>query len=187
MIKTPRLTLSDLKIEDALEISSWGKHHDERFIDYNLSDLDDFEIKMWFRQKRETRLQKYFALRDNSHKLVGYIGLKQYDKFTKSAFLGIVLDPNEMNKGYGEESIKALIKCAFERYNLRRIYLNVNSFNKRAISCYKKCGFREFSRYEEVFENQKMSTTADDFEEFFSVKDDKIYSKNLTMAIDNKR
>lgn len=135
MITTERLTLEGLTLNDAFEIEQWGKHTDERLIDYNLSDLDDFEIKMWYRQKREMKTQKYFAIRDKSRKLVGYVGLKQYDKFTKTAFLGIVLDPNEMDKSYGEESIKALIDIAFNVYGLDRIFLNVNNFNIRAIKC----------------------------------------------------
>ena len=52
MITTERLTLEDFTLNDAFEIEQWGKHTDERLIDYNLSDLDDFEIKMWYRQKR---------------------------------------------------------------------------------------------------------------------------------------
>lgn len=187
MITTERLTLEDFTLDDAFEIEQWGKHTDERLIDYNLSDLDDFEIKMWYRQKREMKTQKYFAIRDKSRKLVGYVGLKQYDKFTKTAFLGIVLDPNEMDKSYGEESIKALITMGFTVYGLDRIFLNVNNFNKRAIKCYEKCGFRKFCSYEEVFENQRLDTHDEEFDEFFIVKDGTIFSKNTTMAIDNKR
>lgn len=187
MISTERLVLEDFKFEDALEISNWGKHDDEKFIDYNLSDLDEFEIKMWYRYKKETREQKYFSIRDKSNTLVGYLGLKQYNRFTKTAYLGIVMDPNELNKGYGKESIKALLKYAFEVYGIDRIYLNVNNFNKRAISCYKSCGFREFSYYEEVFENQKLDTTSENFNEFFVVKEGAIFSKNTVMVIDNTR
>ena len=86
MITTERLTLEGLTLNDAFEIEQWGKHTDERLIDYNLSDLDDFEIKMWYRQKREMKTQKYFAIRDKSHKLVGYVGLKQYDSSRKRRF-----------------------------------------------------------------------------------------------------
>lgn len=61
MITTERLTLEDFTLDDAFEIEQWGKHTDERLIDYNLSDLDDFEIKMWYRQKREMKNAKIFC------------------------------------------------------------------------------------------------------------------------------
>lgn len=62
MITTERLTLEDFTLDDAFEIEQWGKHTDERLIDYNLSDLDDFEIKMWYRQKREMKTQNILRL-----------------------------------------------------------------------------------------------------------------------------
>ena len=52
-------------------------------------------------------------------------------------------DKDYWGKGYGSDALKVLIRFIFEEVNIYKIKLNVFSFNKRAISCYKKLGFKE--------------------------------------------
>ncbi len=187
MIVTEKLVLKKLEFKDALDLSKWGVHEDERFTDYNLSDMDVRKSRIWYKYKSQTKSQIYFSMRTADDKLVGYIGLKEYNPETKSAYLGIVIDPNEVNKGYGKESINALVEYAFDVYGLEKVYLKVNNFNKRAMACYTSCGFVDLYQYEEEFENQKLDIEDEDFDEFFVVKDGVIFSKNTVMVIDNKR
>ncbi len=56
----------------------------------------------------------------------------------------LIIDIGEttmQNKGIGTEAITVILDYAFKELNLHRIYLNVFSFNERALGLYKKIGF----------------------------------------------
>ena len=55
--------------------------------------------------------------------------------------LGITITPKKQNQHYGTESIKAILKYAYEKLNLDEMELNVYSTNLKAIHCYEKIGF----------------------------------------------
>ncbi len=55
--------------------------------------------------------------------------------------LGISITPKKQNQHFGTESIKALLKYAYEKLNLDGMELNVYSTNLKAIHCYEKNGF----------------------------------------------
>lgn len=55
--------------------------------------------------------------------------------------LGIIITPKKQNQHYGTESIKALLKYAYEKLNLDGLELDVYATNLKAIHCYEKIGF----------------------------------------------
>jgi RimJ/RimL family protein N-acetyltransferase len=58
--------------------------------------------------------------------------------------MGIMIGNREYwNKGYGTETVNALIDYVFNHTNLERIYLTTLDWNQRAQKCFKKCGFLE--------------------------------------------
>lgn len=48
-----------------------------------------------------------------------------------------------MGKGYGQDSIKTLLRYLFGELNAMKVELEVIKNNLRAINCYIKCGFVE--------------------------------------------
>ena len=64
--------------------------------------------------------------------------------------IGIMLDPNYQNIGLGTEAIRELINIGFNILNLGEIRLIVFSDNERAIRCYRRLGFKEYQRVENV-------------------------------------
>ncbi|MBN1174948.1 MAG: GNAT family N-acetyltransferase [Micromonosporaceae bacterium] len=62
----------------------------------------------------------------------------------RTAMLGICLgDKRHWNRGLGGEAIELLLDYAFNLLNLNSVMLGVFAFNARAISCYRRVGFRE--------------------------------------------
>ena len=52
--------------------------------------------------------------------------------------------------------MRILIRFIFEQMNINKIKLNVYEFNKRAIRCYEKCGFKkEGTLRKEIFKDGK--------------------------------
>jgi RimJ/RimL family protein N-acetyltransferase len=80
-------------------------------------------------------------------KLIGRCMLFNIDKVDRRAMLGILIGEKEYwGNGYGMEAINLMLDHAFTLFNLNSIMLGVVEFNKRAIECYKKVGFKEIGR-----------------------------------------
>ena len=85
--------------------------------------------------------KKYLSIVNEKEIIVGYITFKEINEFKNLYVLGIIIDKNFWNIGYGQDSIKILLKYLFMDMAAHRVELQVLDFNLRAIECYKKCGF----------------------------------------------
>lgn len=89
-----------------------------------------------------------FAIVDmESDDLIGNCGFITVDMVNRTAELGVFIgNKRYWNRGYGEEAVTLALDYGFNILNLTNIMLSVFSFNRRAITCYHKCGFREIGR-----------------------------------------
>ena len=85
-----------------------------------------------------------FAIVDiKTDELIGNCSLMGIDRINRRCTVGIFLgDEENRNKGYGAEALELLLNYAFNFQNMHHVNLNVFSFNKRAIKCYEKIGFK---------------------------------------------
>ncbi|MCX8110798.1 MAG: GNAT family N-acetyltransferase [Syntrophorhabdaceae bacterium] len=78
---------------------------------------------------------------------IGCCMIYEVDHVNRTAQLSMTIGEKEYwNKEYGYDALKLLLDYAFDLLNLNNIMVRVYSFNERAISCYKKVGFREVGR-----------------------------------------
>ncbi len=76
---------------------------------------------------------------------IGGAGLHDIEWILRSAEVGIVVGNKDYwGKGYGSDAMKVLMRLAFDRMNLHRLWLRVFDFNHRAIASYEKCGFQRW-------------------------------------------
>ncbi|MFW9918805.1 MAG: GNAT family N-acetyltransferase [Candidatus Thorarchaeota archaeon] len=69
----------------------------------------------------------------------------------RTAYIGIVIGEKDYwNKGYGAEALQLLLEYGFNLLNFHNVTLGVFSYNKRAIRCYEKVGFKTIGRKREV-------------------------------------
>jgi RimJ/RimL family protein N-acetyltransferase len=54
----------------------------------------------------------------------------------------LVGDKNQRNKGIGMDMVNSVLEIAFNTLKLHRVDLGVFDFNKSAIACYEKAGFK---------------------------------------------
>jgi RimJ/RimL family protein N-acetyltransferase len=75
-------------------------------------------------------------------RLIGTVQLHRIDGPNRRATLAIgIMSADEMNHGYGTETIRLVLRHGFGAMKLHRIDLRVLARNKRAIRAYEKCGF----------------------------------------------
>ena len=78
-------------------------------------------------------------------KLIGTIKVEPIDLVKESAWLGIMIgDLTSRGKGYGKESLSAVLDFLFCSLALKEVFLGVDLDNFVAISLYRKLGFSDF-------------------------------------------
>lgn len=189
-LKGKRITIRPMKQEDIFYLRNWGTHENPLLADYNIPELSDEELINWFRLKTGKNNQKYFSVFNEDENLIGYFGIKYIRKMLfKDSVLGIVFDPNYVNQGYGTETITTFLDYYFNEMNMKKLYLEVAKFNKRAMRCYGKSGFKVINSYVDEFFDQNIDTNNPYFEKeksSFVIRKGKIYNYIYRMQIDKK-
>ncbi|MEI3304437.1 MAG: GNAT family N-acetyltransferase [Lachnospiraceae bacterium] len=83
-------------------------------------------------------LRTIFTLFYDETKLVGFINL--YEEKTE-IFFGIGVNPDCCSEGYGQQMTKTACEISKVLFGTKTLYLEVRTWNKRAVSCYQKAGF----------------------------------------------
>jgi RimJ/RimL family protein N-acetyltransferase len=97
-----------------------------------------------------TSAHHYAIVDSDSDALLGNCGLHQLDHVNATATVGIFIgDKTRWSRGYGTEALTLLLDYGFSILNLHSVMLEVFSYNKRAIACYHKVGFREIGCWRE--------------------------------------
>ena len=74
-------------------------------------------------------------------RLVGNVELR-LTPAARRAELGIVVgEKSEWSKGIGTDTVRLVLRYAFQELGLNRVELTTDEDNARAIRCYEKCGF----------------------------------------------
>lgn len=102
--------------------------------------------KKYFEEDIDKNYNFFIVTLDND-KVIGTVGLENYDAINRTAILGIFIGDKEYrSQGYGTEAIRLILDYGFNYLNLNNIGLDLIEFNERALACYKKCGFKEYGR-----------------------------------------
>jgi len=189
-IKGNRVKIRHLKYEDVVAMKNWGKHDDPLFKDYNFPNLSEEEMLSWYNYRTSRKDSKCFSVFNEENRMIGYINLRNIRKIMRTARLGIVFDPAVLNQGYGTDALRTAIDYFFNVLNLNTIFLDVAKFNKRAIRCYEKCGFKKIREYQARHSSLKEEKYDSDsyvwYDEFFTIKNDIVYCKYYEMKIQKK-
>ncbi len=189
-IKGERITIRRLRLEDVFEMRKWGYHNNPLLEDYNFPQMTDREIRLWYKMKVNNIFNKYYGIRNENNDLIGYMGIKGIKIFRREATLGIVLDPNHVNKGYGTEILDTFLQYYFTTMKMRKMILEVAEFNKRAYRVYEKLGFKPVGYYLDEFFNQGLDLTNPYYlqeKSSFVIDGQKIYNYIYKMTLSKKR
>lgn len=79
----------------------------------------------------------FYSFYDNAA-LVGFINLSDEGS---EVFFGIGASPDYCNKGYGQQMTQTAWEISQQLFPGKPVYLEVRTWNKRAVRCYEKAGF----------------------------------------------
>lgn len=139
---------------DAKEMMKWGKHDDLRFLHYNYPYETSLEHLLWYRSKTKFFSKRLFAIVKDDKEIIGYIILKKIDWINRMGEMGIAVDYNYMNHGYGSKAIIDFLDIIFNKMKFRKVWLRTSDFNVRAQKSYEKVGFKLVDKYMDEFEEQ---------------------------------
>ena len=109
--------------------------------------LSQAEEERWFEKQLGDENQHNFAIETAEGVHIGVLGFHEIDWKNRCAGFGIVIGERAFwNQGYGTDSVRTLLRFAFDELNLHRVFLYVYDFNERAIRCYEKVGFQHEGR-----------------------------------------
>jgi len=101
------------------------------------------EHRKYFLSFQKDKTKKFFSVIKNvDSKFIGVCSLKNIDKRNKKAELFICIgDKSEQGKGWGKLAVAALLRHAFDKMGLNRVYLYTPEYNRAALKCYRSVGF----------------------------------------------
>lgn len=187
IIKSDKLSIVPLQLNNVYDLRNWDKYKDPLFDDYNFPELDDSEVRDWYRSRVSESSSKSFAVLLEEKETIGLINIKNIRRLLKVANLGIVFNPKYIDKGYGTTALKSILRYYFETMDMRSLYLDVAVHNKRAIRCYEKCGFKKIKKHAiksiEILEEEISYGYT---EEDFVIKDGIVYLYHYKMRLGKK-
>jgi len=98
------------------------------------------EHEKWYLRLKD-EMAFVYAIEVNAQ-YIGNVWLYDVDFENVKAEVRILIG-KEQGKGYGTQAINLIVKCAFERLNLNRLYAYVFDYNKRAKKAFESAGFVE--------------------------------------------
>lgn len=179
--------LRRFRFRDTFQMKRWGEYDDDRFIHYNFPYRTLVDLFLWYRMKTSGGNRRLFGAFNREGTLVGYVVLKNIDWQTKEGEMGISFDYNQIDKGYGTDAVRAFVRLCFTQLGMKRIWLKTSFFNKRAVRCYEKAGFRHVKLVHEPFEEQVLAFRILMNYEGFNMNEGLLYADYHYMEITNQQ
>lgn len=152
-LESERLYLSPMTIEDVEDYTKWlndRKVTDNIHSTFRL--VNDIAEKAWVEKIMEKGEYTFSIIKKENDKLIGNCGLMGFTPIDGKCTIGIFIgDEENRGKGYGTEVLNMLLDYGFNQLRCHNINLEVFDFNKQAIECYKKVGFKEYGRRHECY------------------------------------
>ena len=142
-LKGERIYLSPISPQDYEQYTKWMNDlniTDNIAVSWNLYDVEKEREFLTSALKQDY----HFAIvRYDGDKLLGNVSLFNLHSVNQTADFGTFIgDDENHSKGYGTEAGRLILGYGFNTLNLRNIMLRVFDFNKAAIACYEKLGFK---------------------------------------------
>ena len=148
-IKGKLVTLRAIEESDLIQLNKWANDPDIQYwlggwhFPTNMEDQ-----RKWFENIGANSINQRFAIDIDALGLIGTANLVNIDWKNKNAFHGMLLgDKDIRKKGYGVDTVMAIMKFAFEELGLERLDGSMIEYNISSLKLYlNKCGWKEEGR-----------------------------------------
>lgn len=151
--------LRGLEKEDLVRLAEWI--NDSEVTHYLFMGATPARLELleenWEKEIRNPNEVVFGIVDKKTDKLIGWGGLHTINWISRAAEYRVFLgDKRYWNKGVGTQAGKLIIKYAFEKLNLNKVWLGVNAAHKGAVGCYEKMGLtKEGVLRQEIFRNNQ--------------------------------
>ncbi len=150
-VEGERLYLSPVNIEDAETYVRWLSDRSVSDGLGNTAHVFSLSAEREWLQKNTEEYQ-FAIVRQRDDTLIGNCSIRAVSPVHRTAEVGLFIgEESDRGKGYGTEALGLLVDYGFQVLNLNSLMLAVYSFNKQAVSCYRKIGFREIGRRRQCY------------------------------------
>lgn len=136
------MKLRNLNENDAPFMEEWMK--DEKvncFFRFDPDKVTSQSVLEFICKNQNNGDSYHFAVADDKDMYLGTVSLKNIDPIAKNGEYAISLRSCAQGIGVGRFATLEILKFAFEKLGLERVYLNVLAENEHAIQFYQKTGF----------------------------------------------
>lgn len=119
--------------EEKAEICGW--RYEGEYAVYDLCSYEEMKKRQFGLANPNTYVESFLA----GNALIGFCTL--YDDGNE-VFFGIGVNPQDCGKGYGKEMIGKMYAVSKTLFPGKPLYLEVRTWNQRAIRCYESAGFQ---------------------------------------------
>ncbi len=148
LMKGVNLRLRAMEPEDIGYLYRWENDPSIWKVSNTLTPFSSYQISDFIRQaagdiyqNRQLRLMIELHKGHSSPVPVGTIDLFDFEPHHRRAGIGIMIDEHFREKGYARESLRILIRYAFEVLQLHQLYANIEVSNKKSIALFENEGF----------------------------------------------
>lgn len=141
MLKGNSVYLRSVEKRDISILCEYIDDDEVRKYDGGYTIIPSMETLMATFEKLTHGSTQYLSIINEKGVLVGYITYKEHKDTINVYTIGITIGSKFWARGYGTDSIKIILDYLFMYKGAERIELEVVDYNKRAIKCYKRCGF----------------------------------------------
>lgn len=120
--------------------------------------VSKYEQQLWYENSIKNKETLRWAIDTKEDGVIGMTGLWNIDWKYRTAFNGIKIGNDRFRgKGYGTDTVMAVMKYAFEELQLKRLDGDIIEYNEPSKKLYcGKCGWKEEGiRRKHIFKNNK--------------------------------
>lgn len=149
MIKGKNIILRAIEQDDLKLLHKWANDPDIWYLlaswHFPISGKDH---QKWFDKLSIGSLDQRFAIEVQDMGIIGTANLVDINWKDRNAFHGMMLgDKDIRGKGFGTDTIMAIMRYAFEELGLERLDGSMIEYNEASLAVYiKKCGWKEEGR-----------------------------------------
>ena len=168
-LETERLILRDIRMEDIQE------YYERLFGDGDVAKFMLFDphqdigesyqsIEKLLARYEEGKCYRWGIAEKNDGSLIGMIELLRFDEKTDTCSFAYMLGCDYWNRGYGTETLKEVIRFAFEEMELKRIVVDHMAANPASGAVMRKAGMKHIGTEKGKYQKHGISHDAEVYE-----------------------